>query len=234
MGFFDSYPRFLETSKTGTNLNRLNKRHDAIFASAPRLFAGARILDIASHDGRWAFASLKAGASHVVGIEPREYLIASAKENLELYNYDQRQFLFVQGDVFKWLESAREQFDVVLCLGFFYHTYRHAELMSLIKRCKPKALILDTLVHKTEGLLSLFSREAAADEANAVLENSSFAGMTYVASPSPALLRDYLDAYGFSFTEVDWRSLINTDNNVNGVEDYADGRRTTLICRSTE
>ena len=75
MGFFNVYSRFLETSQTGASLNRLNRRHEAIFGSFPEIYVGARVLDIASHDGRWSFAALKAGAAHVIGVEPREHLI---------------------------------------------------------------------------------------------------------------------------------------------------------------
>lgn len=66
-------------------------RHAAIDAAKAEQLAGRRVLEIASHDGRWSFAAVTAGASCVVGVESRSELIDSAQ-------------------------------DVVLCLGFFYHT----------------------------------------------------------------------------------------------------------------
>lgn len=214
--------------------NRLNKRHKAIFETVPTLFEAKRVLDIASHDGRWSLAALQAGASDVVGIEARAHLIDSANENLQHYQCDSKRFRFIQDDIFHWLRNTDERFDAVLCLGFFYHTYRHPEIMSLIKRCKPRVLILDTMVYKAEGMVCLISRETADEEANAALDECSFQNMSYVAWPTPDLLRNYLTTYGFSFIEVDWSSLISADNNTDGVEDYADGKRATFICHAND
>src|SRR3990170_6442773 len=56
--FFDQFPRFYETSQTFAYPSRLNLRHEAIFGENQDIFEGRRVLDIASHDGRWSFASL--------------------------------------------------------------------------------------------------------------------------------------------------------------------------------
>ena len=72
--FFDDYPRFYSTSKTGPSRHRLGARHRAIIEGNERLLVGRRVLDIASHDGRWSFAALKSGAAHVTGIEARPHL----------------------------------------------------------------------------------------------------------------------------------------------------------------
>jgi len=77
-GFFDQYPRFYDTSETFAYPSRLNLRHEAIFGENTDIFEGRRVLDIASHDGRWSFAALQAGAASVVGIEGRPELVASA------------------------------------------------------------------------------------------------------------------------------------------------------------
>src|SRR5262249_22037325 len=84
-GFFDESPRFYETSETSTHPGRLNLRHQAMFGDNLDVFEGARVLDIASHDGRWSFAALKAGAASVVGIEGRPELVANANETFEQY-----------------------------------------------------------------------------------------------------------------------------------------------------
>ena len=57
-GFFDQYPRFYDTSETFAYPSRLNLRHEAIFAENTDIFEGRRVLDIASHGGRWSFAAL--------------------------------------------------------------------------------------------------------------------------------------------------------------------------------
>ena len=69
--FFDDYPLFYETSKTASSKARLNVRHQAIIEANRDILKDARVLDLASHDGRWSFAALKAGAAHVTGVEAR-------------------------------------------------------------------------------------------------------------------------------------------------------------------
>jgi 2-polyprenyl-3-methyl-5-hydroxy-6-metoxy-1,4-benzoquinol methylase len=233
MGFFDIYPRFLETSQTGVNLNRLNKRHDAIFRTNPAMFQGARVLDIASHDGRWSYCALKAGASHVVGVEPRAHLIQNSIDNLKHYGYSEDQFSFVQDDIFQYLAARNHRFDVVLCLGFFYHTYRHPELMHLIKKCAPQHLIMDTVVaNDMKGLGCAVHTEAVTVESSASVDQSSSQDRTYVAVPSPSLLRHLMFTYGFSYTEVDWPRIIAGDPI--GLEDFSCGRRMTLVCTNND
>ena len=85
MGFFDGYPAFYQSSRTGSHPNRLNARYQALIESNRDIIEGGRILDIASHDGRWSFAALHAGAEHVVGIEARSGLVERATEAMDTY-----------------------------------------------------------------------------------------------------------------------------------------------------
>jgi cyclopropane fatty-acyl-phospholipid synthase-like methyltransferase len=230
MGFFDHFPAFFETSHTGASSNRLNKRFEAIFETDRTIFAGANVLDIASHDGRWSFAAIKAGASRVTGVEPRRHLVEHANETFRKYNVAKEAYSFEQEDVFRYLRHTEEVFDVVLCLGFFYHTYRHPELLSLIKKVNPSHLIVDSRVIKAKGLICDVRKDRVEQEFEAYEEDSSYEGMTYVAAPSLPLLRDMLSHFRFDITEVDWNALVG--ESVHGIGDYADGRRATLICRA--
>ena len=70
--FAEDYPRFIEVAishrsharKTDDveaasaieQWNRMNERYEALFASDRDMFEGARVLDLASHDGRYSFA----------------------------------------------------------------------------------------------------------------------------------------------------------------------------------
>lgn len=230
MGFFDEYPAFFGTSNTGATPNRLNKRHRAIFESDPGAFAGATILDMASHDGRWSFAAVKAGGAHVTGVEPRRHLIEEANRSFLRYGVPNSAYEFAQDDVFNYLRRTKKKFGVMLCLGFFYHTYRHPELLALIKRLNPEYLIVDSQIVKTEGLVCGVRKDRVDAEFEAYQEESTYRGMTYVAMPSMALLKDMLSHFRFELFEVEWPALIGDD--ARGVEDYADGRRATLICRA--
>src|SRR4051794_3513629 len=86
--FFDRHPRFFETSRTAARPARLNLRHKAIVGVNRDAFDGARVLDLASHDGRWSFAALEAGAKEVIGVEARQDLVTHAHANLTYYGVD--------------------------------------------------------------------------------------------------------------------------------------------------
>ena len=108
-----------------------------------------RILDLASHDGRFSYACLKLGAAHVTGVEARPHLVANAVDNLSQSGFDPSSFAFMQGDVFDYLPKVQEgEYDTVLCFGVFYHTVRQIELLREIERIKPKYFILDTAIEK--------------------------------------------------------------------------------------
>ena len=230
VGFFDAYPRFQETSQTGPHLNRLNKRHQAIFETLPGLVKGLRVLDIASHDGRWSFAALKAGAASVVGVEPREHLVAHANETLAHYGCPPESYRFEQADIFDYLQASAEPFDAVLCLGFFYHTYRHPELMAQISRRRPRVLVIDSAVLPEPGPRCEVRLDRADQEYDAAQELSTWKGLTFAALPTADLLKMFIDHYGFSWVAADWRAIIDADGNREMVEPYDRGSRITLIC----
>src|SRR5918993_4504345 len=69
MAFFDDYPAFCGTGRTAAIPRRLNLRHRAIIEANQDILARARVLDLASHDGRWSFAALEAGATQRSGVE---------------------------------------------------------------------------------------------------------------------------------------------------------------------
>jgi 2-polyprenyl-3-methyl-5-hydroxy-6-metoxy-1,4-benzoquinol methylase len=230
MGFFDRYPEFLEPTRTGASRNRLDKRHEAIFATRPEIFLAATVLDIASHDGRWSFAAVKGGSSHVTGVEARPHLVAAANKNLAALGISPASYRFVQADIFDYLRQGAESFDVVLCLGFFYHTYRHPELLTLIKRRRPKHLIVDSQVTLAEGPTCAVTRDRVDFQGEAAAEETSYKGYTYAATPSAALLRDMLIHYDFKVEAVDWTKL--KGEILEGIEDYAEGRRVTFVCEA--
>ena len=59
-GFFDAFPKFVETSQTGPWCERLNARYLALVHANRDIIRGATVLDLASHDGRFTFAALGA------------------------------------------------------------------------------------------------------------------------------------------------------------------------------
>ncbi len=140
---------FLQTSKTGARPNRLNWRCEILLTRNQESIRGKRILDLASHDGRFSYACLKLGASHVTGVEGRLQLVEFARENLTGLGYKTEHFTFIQNDVFDYMHKVKpKQFDTILCFGFLYHTIRQIELLREIKRIRPTYFILDTAVER--------------------------------------------------------------------------------------
>lgn len=234
--FFDSFPRFYETSETGAHRARLNLRYEAIFGENQDIFGGARVIDIASHDGRWSLAALKAGAAEVVGIEARDDLVRGARENLKHYCDHDGRYRFIAGDVFEILSGQTFEADVVLCLGYLYHTLRYNELMRLIRDINPQYLVIDTEVIPGEQRRRVRLRyDYAGLQRNAVADHYSHRGRVLVGLPSVPALKILLDAYDFRIDRFsDWGSLLRDNPALNvGVDVYATGRRVTARCVST-
>jgi Methyltransferase domain len=232
--FFDSFPRFYETSKTSPNRGRLNLRYEAIFEENSDVFADARVLDIASHDGRWSLAALKTGAAEVVGIEAREDLVRAARENLSHYVGDDTRCRFIAGDVFEVLRREAIEVDVVLCLGFLYHTLRYNELMRGIRDANPRYLVVDTRVLSGAAQPRVrLGMEHTDRQSNAAEDPYSYGGRALVGWPSLAALKMMLEAYDFEIDRFsDWGSLIRDNPSVANVPDYARGGRVTARCVS--
>ena len=102
------------------------------------------MLDLASHDGRWSLAALMSGARSVTSIEARPELVKGAAKNLAQYGYGADRARFLTGDVHQVLSTRDFDADVVLCLGFLYHTLRYNELLHGIRRTGAGYLIIDT------------------------------------------------------------------------------------------
>jgi len=63
------------------------------------------------------------------------------------------------GSVFDLLRSEESRFDMVLCLGFFYHTIRHAELLDIMKGTGATLVVIDTEVTPAVDQIPLVSTD---------------------------------------------------------------------------
>lgn len=230
-GFFDDHPRFLETSTTAVGRRRLNLRHAALIEANQEVLEGARVLDIASHDGRWTLAALEAGAAHVTGIEARPELVANAEQTLDRYGADEGTYRFVTGDVFAALDREDLEVDVVQCFGFLYHTLRYPELFSQLRRLEPRHLLLDTRVHVADGKVIAIKVNEANAQAHAAVDDYTEGTKTIVGWPSPDALRLMLRVYGFRVeSEYDWAAA-SEGTGAKMVGRYKAGGRVTWRCR---
>ncbi len=231
--FFAAYPRFLETSETSAELGRLDLRYHAIFRENADVFRGARVLDIASHDGRWSFAALATGAAHVTGIEARPELVAAASDNLAHYGVDPSRYRFLAGDVFDALAGETLDVDVVLCLGYLYHTLRYNELLRRIRDLHPTWVIVDTAVSRAKGPLVRLVVENTERQGNAAVDRWSWNERALVGWPTVDAVKLMLDSYDFPVDgRTRWRALVKANPHLSGVEDYGTGRRITVRARS--
>ena len=100
-------------------------------------------------------------------------------------------------------------FDVVMCLGFLYHTLRYVELFAGIRATGAHHLIIDTRVAKSKNpVISVYSNPVE-KESMAVEDRFSYGGRTLAGSPSMAALELMLDAYGYDVVhQSDWAKLL--------------------------
>jgi len=225
--FFDDYPDFYKTSKTTASPGRLNFRYHLIIEQNLALLKGRRVVEIASHDGRWAFAALRGGgASHVTGVEPRRHLVDNANATLERYDIDKSQYDFICGDGFVEAERMGREgqtFDTAMVLGFLYHTARQYEIIYKLAALGCSAIIVDTAVlpDVTQPLIRV-KMETTGGESRL---HSGDKAVDLGAVPSVTAVHLMLKAAGFQPS-----LLVQTvPPPVKGADDYREGRRFTII-----
>jgi len=234
--FFEQFPRFYVTSGTAATTTRLNLRYEAIFGENRDLFAGASVLDLASHDGRWSLAALVTGARSVTGIEARPELVKAAAETLGGYGYGADRARFVTGDVHEVLHAQDFGADVVLCLGFLYHTLRYTELLAGIRRAGARYLIIDTFSpHMMRPVPSVnIVTEDPGEQGKATGDPYTQGQRVLVGRPNLAAIQVMLGAYGYRIERLsDWAGLLRDNPTTADCDDYANEKRITARCVST-
>ena len=221
--FFDAFPRFGETSETGPWLDRLNARYMALVDSNRELLRDARVLDLASHDGRFSLAAVKSGAARVVGIELDRRLRDAALENMETYGVPRDRYEFVLGGIIERIDEV-EPFDVVFCFGILYHLTDHMVLLSKIAAREPRHLIIDTHVSQREG--------AVIELRNAFGESPPPPGSYIEGRPTRLALESMLSYFGWTFEYFDWTASGLADSE--HVGDYRSGKRVSLRATCNE
>jgi SAM-dependent methyltransferase len=232
--FFDDYPRFYETSATAVTTQRLELRRQAMIEANRDILQGARVLDLACHDGRWAFAALEAGAAHVTGVEARSELVDNANRTFTEYGVSRDRFAFIRGDMFRVLARRELDVDVVLCLGFMYHTLRYPDLLRGIVDANPRHCVIDTkVILADEPRVQLFVDRSGV-QSNGFRDRVSHRRNVLAGWPSLSALHLMLDAYDLDVEdEFDWPALLAAQPQARPVlNDYATGNRVTLRCRA--
>jgi SAM-dependent methyltransferase len=225
--FCDRFPRFLETTETIPSRSRLNARWRAIIGWNMAVLAGRRVLDLGCHDGRWSFAALEAGARHVIGIEARAHLVKKAAENFSYYGVPTGSYDFVTADAIETLRALKAaSVDVVMCLGYFYHTLEHMRLLLEARRLGAEYLIIDTSISPAKEPIVALAFESTEDARNAVDYGLTGNNKALVGAPSRSGLLAMLDYAGYQAVFFDWQN--NAVGDWTDLPDYAAHLRVTM------
>jgi methyltransferase family protein len=220
------YPRFLETTETVRSPARLNSRWRAIIGWNEGILVGRRVMDLGCHDGRWGFSALKAGASHVIAIDGRAHLVEKARENFGFYGVPDASRDFITGDAIEALRAVKAgSVDVLMCLGFFYHTMEHMRLLLEARRIGVEYLIIDTGLSPGEDRTIALSFESIEDTRNSI-DYGSTGKDALVGVPSRSALLAMLDYVGYQPEFFDWRN--NQVDDWTDLPDYAMDLRVTV------
>jgi SAM-dependent methyltransferase len=225
--FCDRFPRFLETTETVPSRSRLNARWRAIIGWNVGVLAGRRVLDLGCHDGRWSFAALEAGARHVIGIEARAHLVKKAAENFSYYSVPAGAYEFMTGEAMESLCALKvASIDVVMCLGFFYHTLEHMRLLLEARRLGAEYIIIDTSISAAKEPIVALAFESTEDTRNAVDYGLTGTNKALVGAPSRSGLLAMLDYAGYRADFFDWQN--NAVGDWTDLPDYAAHLRVTV------
>jgi hypothetical protein len=228
-GFLSNLPPYDENA---TTLYRLTQRHKLLIAPFAEQIAGARVLDLAAHDGRWSYALAAAGAAEVVGVEARPELIARF-DGFPDAPFKGRVRL-VANDIFSEMEAriaAGERFDVIAVYGIFYHIMDHFRLLSLARRLGPRLIIIDSEFIVIDNAMIQVLKEAVDNPLNAVTEVAGQA-QTVVGVPSLRATEFMAGALGLDLMWLDHGLILGTDRR--GMRDYfRDGRKVRHVCALT-
>lgn len=205
-GFFD----FLgELSGPGIHygrggIERMNWRHRHIIDPVAEELAGATVLDLGSHDGRWPYALAAAGAT-VTGIEGRGELI----DQFSRYPDEalKQAVTIHQGDFLLGMDRMAAEgrtFDVVTNLGVFYHTMEHYRILKQMVALRPRLIVIDSVFHLAERpIITLRTEDSTLERASIAQHDGQVeAPVGRISRPALELL---VESLGHTVEWVEWQ-----------------------------
>jgi len=112
--------------------------------------SGLNAIDLASHQGWFAWKMAQKGFSSVLGVDARESHVNDSNLIRDIYGLEQ--LTFEQGDVHEQSAIQRGQFDVVLMLGLLYHLENPVGALRVCRDlCKNVCLIETQIVPGMSG-----------------------------------------------------------------------------------
>src|SRR5579875_2853507 len=123
--------------------------------------------------------------------------------------------------------------DVVMCLGFLYHTLRYNELLHGIRQTGAGVILIDTQAREMMNphpSVHLF-QERVHRQSAAVSDRLSREGHVLSGRPNLAAIATMLDSYGYRIDRLsDWPGLLRDNPHLDGCGDYARHSRVTVRC----
>lgn len=117
-------------------------------------------------------------------------------------------------------------FDIILCLGIFYHTVRQYEFFEQFYRLRPRHIILNTVISKAEGAAVHFRYENDDDTLRPFPELPGL----IVGLPTHGMIAILCEHFHFAWHMVDWTSSgIKQWDSVSAYQ--GDYRRTYVLSR---
>jgi SAM-dependent methyltransferase len=205
------------------HVNRHEQRKTYFFSPLVRLCGGSlvgrRVLDLGCNAGFWSLAAIEAGADFVLGVDGRQMHIDQANLVFEAKRVEKTRFRFQMADVFKLDLSDEEPFDIVLCLGLFYHVSKPFELMERISAWNSDLLVIDTSLDRTPGTYFRLRGQNADDPRSAVDRDVALV-------PSREAVVRLARIFGYQSVKI----LRPRFTNWTGSRPYKIGRRRAFIC----
>ena len=191
-------------------------------AAAPALCGGSlrgkRVLDLGCNAGFWSLAAIESGCDFVLGIDGRAMHVEEAEFVFEAKGIDRSRYAFRQANVFELADEPLGSFDVVLCLGVFYHVCKHVNLLEWIGKLSQDVLLIDTnLSARTGSVLELGSDELDVP--------GNACDYELVMFPSRAAVLELVRQFGY-------RAAVLRPNfsDYEGADDFQSGLRRGFLC----
>lgn len=218
MGFFDFIAGLDAYGEHRQPVPRMNLRHAHLIAPFAAELKGARVLDLAAHDGRWSYALAGAGAAEVIGVEARPELTARFADYPET-PFKPRVTLRCN-DLFAEMEAEAgrgARYDVVAVFGIFYHVMDHFRLFQLARRLNPRLILVDSEFLLRPNPVIQLVRERTDNILNAVAQ---VPGQEFALKgiPSLAAMEAIAEALGYRTSWVDWAAVPEAERG--SVRDY--------------
>ena len=199
-------------------ISRMNWRYHHIVEPIKDELRGATVLDLGSHDGRWPYALAAAGAT-VTGIEGRGDLIAQFSRYPDAEA--KSRVTFIEGDFVTEMDrllAEGKRFDVVTCLGVFYHTIQHYRILMQMVAFRPKVIVVDSVFHRSNrAIISVRLEDTGLDRATiAQHEGQAQAPVGRISRPALELM---VETLGYT---IEWNEWDVAEEEREPVKDYFD------------